>query len=325
MIIALLVSLTAFGVIGYQLIEGWSFADALYMTIITLSTTGFGEVIPLSQEGRVFTMFLIVLGLCAITYASSALINELFRYNMQDRRKIRMQAKIDKVSRHAVVLGFGRMGKSVCEELADAQFPFVVVERAPNLIKDLSETKYLWLEGDAADDSLLVKTGLERAAYLVSVVNDESDGLFSAIAAKVINPNIKVIVRADSESSRRKMLLAGADRVFLPYTMTGIKIARSLINPEVEDIFEVAGGKGRGKQQLQIVDFHVEKGSKLNGRNLLNCGFGRDGLMVVGVRKEKEGFMFAPPSDLVFREGDTIVAIGTPESCKRTLAQFSAA
>ena len=127
--------------------------------------------------------------------------------------------------------------KSVCKELAESNFPFVVIERAPSLIKDLAASKLMWLEGDASDDSILIRSGLERAAYLVSVMNDESDGLFSAVAAKAMNPNIHVIVRADSESSRRKMLLAGADKVILPYTMSGIKIARHLIRPEVEDNF----------------------------------------------------------------------------------------
>jgi len=314
------------GVVGYQFVEGWDLGDAIYMTAITLTTTGYGEVKPLSPEGRMFTVCLLVMGLMTISFVSTMIANELLKYNLKDRKRSKMQKKISKLNGHTIVLGYGRMGKSIVSELEKAGFQFVIVEQADYLTKQLIETKYLWLEGSGADDELLQRAGIEKASHLVSAIDDEGDGLFAAVAAKALNPEIKVIVRADSEASRRKMLLAGADRVILPYTMSGIKVGQIITNPNIEDVIEVNKGDSEAdKKQLKILDIPVEEDSILNGQSLSSCGLSREGLMVVGVRREKEGFIFAPPSDLVFQVGDYVVAVGTMESCHRSvLAKASA-
>lgn len=302
----------AYGTLGYSYLEGWSFLDALYMTIITLSTTGYEEVNKLSSTGRWFTMTLIIFGVGMIAYISANFFDNLTD-NLQHRGRKKMENKIKKLNHHTIVLGFGRMGKSVCNQLAHAGKNFVVIESNPDLIDELESRKYHWIQGDGADDENLKKAGIFRASHLVSVVDNEADGLFAAIAAKSLNPEIYVIVRADSEQSRRKMEMAGADKVILPYLMSGRKIAHQIIQPNIEDFLELSNIDGE-KKTLKLVDILVTEDSPLATKTLKNCGLRRDGLMVVGIKRSDQNFIFAPDADMKFVPGDIIIAIGSPQS-----------
>lgn len=297
-----------FGTIGYMLIEDWSLNEALYMTAITLTTTGYGEVHPLSDAGRIFTMLLLATGVGTFAYITSTFFT-ILSLNFPQRRAKRMQRKINKLSDHAIILGFGRMGSTVAENLAVKNFPLVIIERRPELIKRLEETDFLFLEGDAANDEKLKDAGVERAKFLVSTVDDDADGLFASVAAKAMNPHVHVILRANSTSARKKMLLAGADEVVVPFSVSGQSVANSILNPGAKAVVDLTS-MGAENEFLEFINVEVTKESPFLGKSLNNCGLKRDGFMVIGIKRKKK-FNFAPAADEVFNLGDTIITVCT--------------
>ena len=171
------------GIIGYCIIENWSFSDAVYMTVITLTTTGYREVHKLSKDGQHFTVFLLIFGVGAITYSFTQVVNSIVSIDFVNRKRKKMEEKIKKMKNHVVVCGFGRMGKIICKELQKSSLEIVIIERAPNLIEDLKKSQYLWIDGDAASDENLIKAGIKAAKVIVSVIDSDSDGVFISLAA----------------------------------------------------------------------------------------------------------------------------------------------
>ena len=228
-----------------------------------------------------------------------------------------MHKRIAALSGHTIILGYGRMGASVAQHLHKARFPFVVIERRKELVALLTESPFLWLEGDAASDDNLKLAGVGRAEFLVSTVDDDADGLFATIATKSLNPSIHVIVRANIESSRKKMLIAGADRVILPFADSGQAVAQSIMDPEVKATVDLTS---LGADEcLEFINVAIDETSPLLGKSLSTCGFRRDGFMVIGIRRLDKSFTFAPSADEVFSNGDSLVAVCTRESYKSTI------
>lgn len=308
-IMSLSLGITVVGTLGYSWIEGWDLFDSLYMTVITLTTTGYREVHPLSDPGRLFTIVFLIGGVTSIALASTKLLDEFFT-NIKVRRKKRMERKISRMKKHTIVLGFGRMGQSVCEELARAEHPFVVIERNEEKQPRLEKLGYQFVMGDADSDENLKIAGIEKASHLVCVVDSEAAGLFAAVAARALNPSIEITVRADTETTKNRMKLAGVNRVVLPYVMTGRKIAHQVMHPEMADFLELSVG-GSGDKRLQLVDLEIDASSPYLNKSLRDSGFPREGQMVVGIKRANSDFQFAPDPDLVVELGDKLVTIGT--------------
>jgi len=309
----------AIGVIGYMFIEEWNLSDALYMTVITLTTTGFKEVHDLSLQGQYFTMVFLIVGVGVVAYAGTAIMGELILANIQNKGKNKMEKKISELSNHTIICGFGRMGKITAEELFKAKESFVVLEKDPKLTEDLQASDYLWLDGDAADDDKLIKAGIKRAKVLASMVDNDADALYLVMAAKTINPNIRIITRANHEAAKKKLLLAGAHMVVLPLVMSGVKIAQSIITPTPNAMIDLSGITVNGDETLQLFDIEVDSHTKLLDHSLKTCGVKRNGLIVVGVRKRDRQMNFAPAADYKFQEGDVIIAIGTKTSFENSI------
>ena len=313
-ILTALISMILFGVWGYSMIEDWSFYDSLYMTLITLTTTGYQEVHPMSPDGRLFTMVLLVLGMGTVAYSITHLMQDLMSINFNERRRRKMQKLIDQLEDHVIICGFGRMGRVVCNELHSQGVSFVVIEKFEKSIKELKNSPYLWIEGDATHDDLLHQAGIERSKTLASMVDCDADSLYISLAAKSLNPKINIVARANDESARQKIHRAGADKVVMPITISGIKVAQSLINPAFEDLLDIEGVDPAAGERVQMAEIAVEQASPLLGKNLANCGLKKQGFMVVGIRHPEGGFTFAPEADYSFREGDVLVSLTTPDT-----------
>ncbi len=307
---------------GYMHIEGWSFADAFYMGVITLTTTGFQEVHPMSDAGRWFTSLVLISGVSFVAYAATTATSILMSMDFAARRKRKMQKHILKLKNHTVVCGYGRMGTVICRELAKANHEFVVIEKNPNLLEDLKKTNFLWVDGDAADDEVLEQAGVPNCRVLASMIDSDTDALYISIAVRSLNPSCFIIARANLESAQKKLLKAGANKVILPLVMSGKKVAESVLNPAVEDFLDITGVQGNDESRIQIFDLNVAHDNLLHGKTLNEMGPRAKNLIVVGIRRKDQSFEFAPPADYVFKDGDCLIAIGNKSSYEQVLATY---
>lgn len=317
-LISLLLLITFTGVMGYHFIEGWSFSDSLYMTIITLTTTGFQEVKKLSELGRAFTMVLLVGGVGLVAYCATSVMQQILTIDLSDRRRKKMEANIKKLKEHTIICGFGRMGRIICKELHEHKIPFVVIDKNKDNIENLSRTPYLWLGSDASNDDTLLMAGIVRAKTLISMIDNDADALYLTLASRNLNKKLQIIARANEENAEKKLYLAGADKVVLPFIMTGQKVAESIVNPAVEDFLNISGVKGK-KGHLQLADIIVDEHSHLKGRTLQDCGVKKQELIIVGIKKPDSSFIFAPKGDYVFALGDCVIVLGTKENYEKVM------
>ncbi|MGW8273371.1 MAG: potassium channel family protein, partial [Thermodesulfovibrionales bacterium] len=240
----------ALGCVGYSLIEGWSLLDALYMTIITLTTIGFQEVKPLSQSGRIFTIVFVLFGVGVVAYTVNSSLRMIFEGEIQKvfgRRKL--EKKIKSLQNHFIVCGYGRMGQIICRELREKKVPFVVIDTEPREMQPLEGM--LFIRGDATKDDVLRAAGIESARGLVSVLSTDAQNLFVVLSARGMNPGLTIVARAGEDGSEQKLIRAGADRVVSPYHIGGLRIAHSVLKPAVVDFIEFATRTGNIELQME--------------------------------------------------------------------------
>jgi voltage-gated potassium channel len=307
---AALLALTAIGVLGYVVIVGMSFMDALYMTVITLSTVGYREVQPLGTAGEVFTIGLIFGGFGIVLYSAGLIAREIIEGEFQrtfGRRKV--QRQIEQVSDHFIVCGFGRMGRIVCKELMAKPVPFVVVERHADALRDVEAEQFLLVAGDATEDHVLLQAGITRARGLVSALSTDSDNVYVALTARELNPNLLIVARAEDDRSERRLLHAGATRVVSPYVIGGHRMAHALLRPAVLDVIDLA--THYRSIELQIEEVQIPKGGVGTGTTLQDSGIRETlGIIVIAIKKPNGEMLFNPGSDARIVEGDRLVVIG---------------
>jgi voltage-gated potassium channel len=298
----------AFGIAGYQLIEGWSFLDALYMTIITLTTVGYREVHDLSRSGMLFTIVLLMMGVGTFLYALSAGAKIILEGELQELfgRK-RLEKKIKELRGHYIVCGYGRMGKIICRELKAKHVPFVAIEKNGDFVG--MHEDILGISGDATNDDVLREAGIERAKGLISVLPTDALNLYVVLSARELNTDLHIVARAGEEGSEKKLLRAGADKVVSPYHIGGLRIAHTVLRPAVVDFIEFA--TKTGNIELQMEEVTVPEGSGLVGQSLDQCGIGRElGVIVVGIKRGTGEMRFNPTSRSTIKAGDTLIALG---------------
>lgn len=304
-ILLLVVVLFLLGITGYSLIEDWSLLDSLYMTVITLSTTGYKEVYPLSEAGKVFTMILIIFGITIFLYALREFNLLLFEGKFFQDRK--MQKKINQFENHYIICGYGRMGKKIAQELYKRKTPFVILEKELENPKQME--KYQYIAGDATEDENLIKAGIQKAKGLVSVLSSDIANTFTTLSARGLNPSLKIIARAEDESSREKLLKAGADRVVLPYEIGGYRITQALLRPIVVDFIDEVFSRsdlGLGIEEVKIVEE-----SKLVGKSIAESEIRSDfNTIIVGIYRDSGKLIYNPRSDTMIEKKDILIVIG---------------
>lgn len=321
-LIGMLAVLMVGGTFGYMYLEGWDLLDALYMTVITLSTVGFSEVNDLTPEGRVFTIVLILLGVGNMAYILSSLFQFALEIKLNNfYKRQRMMNKIKKIENHTIVCGFGKMGQQIAFELHLKRQPFVVIDFDPAKEELLIEHDFPYLIGTASEDDNLKKMGIERAKNLVTVVNSDSENVFITLTARAINKDIHIISRIANESTRPKLVKAGANKIISPYTQASAKIAQSIINPAIDDFLEIITDDKI--IEFQMADVLISDTSSHRDKKLSETNFKDTGIMIVGIWKKSGDIVYAPGPNEVIHSGDRLIAIGNGEEFCKSIAQMS--
>ncbi len=308
-IAAMLVLTLIVGAEGYVLIEGWDYVDALYMTVITLATVGFSETHPLSFEGRIFTMVLIMGGLGIITYGVTAITTFVVEGEMRGYlRRNKMNKAIGKMEKHFIVCGGGSAGRYVIEELLRTHRQVVIVERSKERATALMEHGLFVVEGDATLDETLREAGIDRAAGLVSVLAEDRDNLFVVITARGLNKGLRIVSKIVDVNVKEKFLRSGADAAVSHAFIGGMRMASELVRPDTVTFLD--------KMLRDAANYRVEDvpvGPSFDGKSIKECIEPvSDGLLVVG-HKNEVGYVFNPKLTAKVRTGDTIIVIGEPE------------
>ncbi|HET7292305.1 MAG TPA: potassium channel protein [Vicinamibacteria bacterium] len=309
--------LVALGTAGYHVVEGWSAFDALYMTVITLTTVGFLEVHPLSPAGRTFTMLLALGGIFTLLYAAMEGIRTVVSGELRSvLGRQRMDRTLAEIRDHFVVCGYGRMGSLVCREFSALGLPFVVIDRDPQLLRDFRLPHGLVLVGDATSDDVLRKAGVARARALVTAAASDADNLFITMSARFLNDKLLIVSRAEEEDTERKLLRAGANRVVSPYVIGGQRVAQAVLRPAVMDFIELATRSQH--LELQIEETAVAVGSGLAGATIRDSQLRQDlGIIVVAIKKPDGRMVFNPAPELTMAAGDVLIAMGHRQQLDR--------
>ncbi|MBI4699018.1 MAG: potassium channel protein [Nitrospirae bacterium] len=311
----LLITVIAFGTIGYSLIEQWHPFDSLYMTIITLSTVGYEEIHTLSTAGKVFTIVLILSGVGGMFYTLSVAAKVIVEGELRDilgRKKL--SKTIEGLKNHYIICGYGRMGKIISKEMAAHGASFVVIEKTPEVLASIDKS-ILALQGDSTQDAVLKEAGFEKARGLISVLSSDADNLYAVLSARELNSKLKIAARASEEGAEQKLIRAGADNVISPYHIGGQRIAHTMLKPAVVDFIEFATKKGN--IELQMEEIRVKENSHIIGRNLDECGIRKElGIIIVAIKRASNEMEFNPTSTSLIRKGDTLIAMGEVKQLK---------
>ena len=293
---------------GFMIIEGWNFIDSLYMTVITITTTGFQEVHPLSQSGHIFTVFLIILSFGTIFYIGGTGVQYVIESKFIRRR--RMLKQMEKFKDHYIVCGYGRMGSHICDKLEEAKVPFVVIENNPNNFAKLDSLGHVYDKGDAASDDTLIRVGIQKAKGLVVVLSTDPENVFATLSARVLNPSLFIVARAIDEDTESKLIKAGANRVVKPYELGGSRMAEIVLRPGVLDFIDVVYGSK--KVDIHIEEISVKKGSKMHKKTLAELPLRSEfNTIIVAIQNEEKGiFIYNPKGDTIVDEGNKLIAIG---------------
>ncbi len=317
MVPLLTVILLLVGIAGYMSLEGYDLIDALYMTVITLSTTGFSEVKPLDQAGRIFTMFLIILGVGFVAYNVNLMARILMDGHLvQMYRRRKLSRQLEGMKDHFIVCGHGQMGQIIAQELCRANIGIVVIEKDPGAIQRVEASRIVHLLEDATEEETLVMAGIRRARGLVSVVSRDTDNVFIVLTARDLNKNLQILARAGTAGAEKRLIKAGADRVVSPYASGAIRIAQNILQPTVTDFLELAlSGEG---MELSMQETEIPEGASLVGKDLMGSGIrSQFNLIIVAIKRRDARMVYNPSPQEELQAGDVLIAIGPRENLMR--------
>jgi voltage-gated potassium channel len=298
------------GTLGYTLIEGWPLLDSLYMTVITITTVGYGETRELSGTGRVFTIGFIISSVGIVAYFATRLASGVVEGEIRALRGMRkLEKAIHRLRDHYIVCGYGRIGGYICSQFKGEGLPFVIIEHDEETILRLEEEGFYYIRGDATDEKTLLEAGVERAKGLITAVASDADNLYITLTARGLNPSLYILSRASEEKAERKLISAGADKVVSPYLIGAHRMAMAVIRPAVVDFMELA--MKRESLHLQLKEIKVNDTSRLPGTILSESGIrSKLDLIVVAIKKEDGGMIFNPAFNTSIEKGDTLITLG---------------
>jgi voltage-gated potassium channel len=293
-----------------MIIEGWAVMDALYMTVITLATVGYGEVHQVSHVGRIFTLFLIFVGVGFFLYV----VGNVIQFLVEGRIRIvlgrhKLEKQIGRLKDHYIVCGYGRIGRVLSRYLIQKYLDVVVIEQDENRIPVMNEDGILYVFGAATDEENLVKAGINRARGLLTALGTDADNVFLVLTAKRIKPDIFIVARAIQNATKKTLEAAGADKVISPYDLGARRMAHAILRPTVIHFLELAFTDN--STDIQLEEIPVKSSSRLVDKTLQDSGIRQKfNLIVIAIKKADGGMCFNPLADTKIEGGDTLVAVG---------------
>lgn len=316
--IVLLISLLGIGVVGFKILTNANWIDALYMTVITITTVGFKEVSPLDQDAKLFTILLILASVVIVGFAIKVITEYIItRNDVEELKQKRMQKTINAISDHIIICGYGRNGKQAAKKLLAHKKSFVVIEKEKELVRKHQSPQIPFVAGNANDDEALLKAGIERASTLITALPSDSDNLFVVLSARQINKDLHIISRASKESSYSKLKLAGANNVILPDMIGGDHMASLVVVPDLVEFIDNLGIVGKSKINIEEIDAEklydttsLKTISELELRKNTGCN-------VIGYKSPEGDYIINPDANQLLVENSKIIVLGRPEQINK--------
>jgi voltage-gated potassium channel len=311
----ILLIILVFGSTGYMLIEGTNLTDAIFMTVISITTVGFKEVVPLSQAGKIFTIFLIFGGVGFFLYVVSLITEAMIEGGLHTfLRRRRMEKQLDFLKDHYIVCGFGRIGKVISKILHESNKDFVIIENNPDEIDAIKDLGYPVLEGDSTNDDILNQAHVIDAKALIAVTSSDADNVYIILSARGLKSDIFILARSSGKKgAETKLLRAGANKVFSPYEIGARRMAQSLVRPTVIDFIDLTVHEG--ELGLRLEELQVSDSATFANKTLMDSGIRSEhDLIVVAIKRQKGEMLFNPSHKTEILPGDILVVLGEHEN-----------
>jgi voltage-gated potassium channel len=320
LIIFLMLVVSGIGLFGFHLTEHWSYGKSFYVTVITVSTLGYNDILDISTAGKVLTVIIVLLGIGTAGFAVTSLAQYFMAlevHTLLGRR--RMEKEIQSLKDHFIICGAGRVGRRVAKEFRMRPVPFVVVEKDPVRAHRIQEEGVLTVVGDSTKEEVLKHAGIDRAKGLISVITSDAENVYVTLTARGLRPDMPIIARASEDEAEEKLRRAGATQVISPYVFTGHRIAQAFLRPNVYDFLDIAtSSMGAEKLNLQIEEIAIAESSSLSNVTLQTSGIRQDmNVIVLAVKKADGTMVFNPTSDARIGAGDCLIAMGEPLNLKK--------
>ncbi|GAB4216129.1 MAG: potassium channel protein [Roseiflexaceae bacterium] len=305
----LLIMVLLVGTAGFMLIEGWTPIEALYTSMLIVSTLGFSDIRPTDTPGRVLTMGLIIAGVGTLYYIVGALAQTVIENQLDRGKKRMMEHKVARLKQHFIVCGYGRVGQQTCRQLASEQHAFIVIDNNPERISRVAAQGYLYLVGDASNDTVLREAGVERARALLTAVHSDAANVYITLSARALNAQLFIVARASTDEAEHKLRIAGANRVISPYVLGGRSMAGMALRPALMDFLDVLVHSDDLAMWLE--ELPIRSDSPLPGLSVGDIQLReRAGLTILALRRADGQMLLNPAPDLVLRGGDTLIVLG---------------
>ena len=304
------------GTLWYRLVEQWHWLDAVYMTVITLTTVGYGEIQPLGDRGRIFTIALILAGVITIGYIVNRFTEALIEGYFIEGRRLRQQKKlVESLTEHFILCGFGRIGRQIATEFAVEGTPFVVIDASSEQVKIAQTEGYSAVQADATLDATLIEMGVEKAACLVAALPSDAENLYIILSAKSLNPKIRAIARASNEEAVQKLQRAGADKVISPYITGAKRMAAAALRPQVMDFMD---GIMTSDRSFYMEEFLIDaKTCPVAGLSVREARLrSQSGALVLAIRRQDDTLIVGPTGETMLMAQDLLICMGTADQLR---------